>query len=154
MTYNVSKPINDLLKSYVEDNYQTYVDIIATANAVTLKALTSVEIGGTVAVHKTHEKPYMIIEPIGEDVTDTLPGQIESTIRYDVLIEADGYQEDDALTLVGLYKDAFCSMVFSDDTLGGEVDHASVTNIEQYPGGSGTSKYIMIAVEITVSQGR
>lgn len=154
MTYNLSKTVNDLLIAYVEANYQGYVDTIATANGVSLDSLTSVGIGGPAFMDKNKRKPYMLVEPVGEDIDDQIAGSVEVTMRYDVLIEALAPNEETALTAVGLYKDAFVSMILSDDTLGGEVDHAKVTNVEQYPGGSGTSKFILMAVEITVSQGR
>ena len=154
MTYYTSKYYTDILLSYIRTYYQTYLDAIATTSGVTLKSLSGADLGGPNFASKNRPRPYLLIEPMGEDIDDTLPGRIESVLRYDALIEADGFQEEDALILVGLYKDAFCSMIFSDDTLSGYVDHASVTNIEQYPGGSGTSKYILMAVEITVSQGR
>lgn len=152
--YNFSKPMADLMVSYTEANYQTYSDAIAAANSVTLDSMTSIAIGGSAFMDKNKRKPYILIEPVSEDIDDQIGGSIEAVMRYDVLIEAVAPNEETALTAVGLYKDAFVSMILSDDTLGGEVDHAKVTNVEQYPGGSGTSKFILMAVEITVSQGR
>lgn len=154
MIYYVSKAVNDILLSYLKTSYQTYLDAISEESGVTLLPLTSVEIGGPSTMEKMHRKPYMIIEPVSEEIDDQLPGVVEAVIRYDILIEAEGGQEEKALTNVGLYKDALVSSVLSDDTLGGEVIHASVTSIEQFPGGSGQSKYILASLQITVGQGR
>ena len=154
MTYYVSKSTNDILKNHINTYYQTYLDAIATLSGVVLKSLTSVEIGGSGFADKNRERPYMIIEPVADEIDDELPGNVESVLKFDILVEADAFQESEALTLVGLYKDAFVSMIISNNTLAGEVTHARVRNIEQFPGGTGTSKYILMAVEITVDQGR
>jgi hypothetical protein len=154
MRYYVSKTTDDLLIDHIEDNFQTYLDDISSVSGVSLDPLDSVKLGGSSAVDKIVRRPSILIEPVGEEINSKIAGSVESVLRYDVLIQAEGGQEEDALTNVGLYKDAFVSMIFSDDTLGGEVDDADVTSIERFAGGSAQIKNILLSVEITVSQGR
>lgn len=154
MTFYVSKPTTDALIAYIEANFQTYLDLVATASAVTLAPLTNVDRGGADFESKHHLMPFCLIEPLGMEISDELPTYVEIVLRYDILLAVDGFQESDALTLLECYQDAFVAMTLSDDTLSGAVDHISVKNIEQFPGGSGTTKYAILAVEVTVTQGR
>lgn len=154
MRYYVSKSTDDILLDHINDNFKTYLDDISSASGVKLDSLKSVKMGGPSAVDKITRRPSILIEPVSEEIDSTISGSVETVLRYDVLIQAEGGQEETALTNVGLYKDAFVSMIFSDDTLGGKVNDAKVTSIERFAGGSAQIKNILLSVEITVSQGR
>lgn len=154
MTYQVSYLTDKAFLAFVSANLDTYIDLVATSASVSMAHLRSTEIGGSGFVLKSRQKPFLIMEPEADEINDDLPGNVETILNYGVLICSDGSREDDAIVMSRLYKDAFVSMILSNDTLGGAVTHVSVRNVQHFPGGAVTERYTLLAVEITVDQRR
>jgi len=154
MTYQVSSLTDTAFLAFVQANLDTYIDLVATSSGKSMPHLRSAEIGGSGFALKARQKPFLILEPESDEINDELPGNVETILNYGVLICSSGTAEDEAITISRLYKDAFVSMILSNNTLGGAVTHITVRNVQHYPGGVVTDRYAMLAVEITVDQRR
>lgn len=153
MSFYVSKPVTDYLLDYIKDNFHTYIATKETESGIVLKDFTSVARGGANFERHNKTKPFCLLEPQGIEVSDELP-YFEATVNYDVLIAIDGFQDTESQTLAELYQDAFIDMIIDDDTLGGQVTHVTISNVEQYPGGTGSIRYVVLALAVTIQQGR
>lgn len=143
-----------MLKQYLLDNYDTYADLLrSAASEPSLPTIKSVEIGNDYT-KKGLVKPFIMLDPVRMIVDDEAIGLVNSDLSIDVLVAADSYTDEQASKWVMLYADAFQSMVLSDDTLGDEIAHASVEDIEFYPGGTGTTKYVLLNVVISIETDR
>lgn len=147
MIFNASKPITDALINEIEDNYDTYLQLIAEANDYELKSIETIKLG-TDYQAKGLEKPAILIDPRRMSVEDTLIGEVAAGYVFDVIFCYDGYSEEDAATAVQMYADAFTSMVISDDYFQGNLEHATVNDVEYYPGGSALARYAVLELEL------
>jgi hypothetical protein len=151
--FYVGKPITDALVAEIEDNFNTKLQEIADVSKTILEPIITIKIGADYASTGL-EKPAIIIDPVSLAIEDEAVGIISAIKTFEIVIIVDGFAEDDAIVRAELYADALIGMVTSDDFLGGEVTHASVPRVEYFPGGSGTSRYAVLDVEITLEQGR
>lgn len=145
-----------MLKQYLLDNYDTYADLLrSAASEPSLPTIKSVEIGNDYT-KKGLVKPFIMLDPVRMIIDDEAIGLVNSDLSIDVLfaVESYSYTDEQASKWVMLYADAFQSMVLSDDTLGDEIAHASVEDIEFYPGGTGTTKYVLLNVVISIETDR
>jgi len=146
-TFYSSKVILDALTDQIDNNYQTYLDLIATASGYELKSIETVKVGSDYLA-KGIEKPFILIDPRRMDVDDETIGLVRGRYLFDIMIAYDGFEEEDAVYAVQLYADAFISMVISDDYFTSTVDHASVNSVEYYPGSSFMARYAVLELEI------
>ena len=146
-TFYVSKVVIDALQAQITANFQTYLDLIATASGYELKEIETVKIGSDYA-SKGIDKPFILIDPRRMDVDDEAIGLVRGTYIFDIMIAYDGFDEEDAVYAVQLYADAFISMVISDDYFTNTVDHASVNSVEYYPGSSYMTRYAVLEFQI------
>lgn len=149
MIFYASKPITDALKTEIASNYQTYLSEIESKAKMSLKSLQDVKVGVDYQ-SKRLEKPFCLIDPKRLDIDDEAVGIVNAVYGFDVVFAFDGFDEEDAATAIQLYADAFVSMVQSDDFFGGKVDHATVPNIEYYPGASSVARYAILELDITL----
>jgi hypothetical protein len=146
-TFYTSKILTDAVLAMIEDQYPTHIAALESASGLTLKAIETVKVGVDYLA-KGLFKPFVLIDPRRMSIDDEGVGVVRGTAIYDIVIAYDGYSEEDATTAVQLYADAFVDMVMSDDYLNSTVDHASVTDIEYYPGGSGITRYAILGLEL------
>ena len=149
VNFYASKPMTDALVAEITDQYPTYLSAIATASGMTLRPVETVKVSIDYT-SKGIEKPCILIDPRRLDIEDETSGRIGAIYTYDIVIGYDGFDEEEAADAVQLYADAFVSMVVSDDYFSGQLDHASVKNIEYYPGGSLVSRYAVLQLELTL----
>lgn len=147
--FYVSKPVDDALKEEIENEYQTYLTSIEDASGLTLRSIETIKYG-TDYQAKGLIKPFILIDPRRMDVDDEAVGIVSARFIYDVVFAYDGFDEEDAVVATKLYADAFISMVISDDFFGGNLDHASVKNVEYYPGSSSVGRYAVLELELTL----
>ena len=153
MKYYVAKPAIDALTAHIQANLQTFIEQISEESGILLEPIASVGVGNDYEkVGK--QKPFILIDPTTDEIDDVAIGTVVTSLGYDVLIAVSGGTEETAITKVDLYKDAFISMILSDDFLSDLVDHASVNRVDHFPGGTGTTKYILLALTITIEQRR
>jgi hypothetical protein len=153
MRFYVSKPITDAFIAELEDNYNTYLQDIADTSKILLDELQTLRVGADYASTGL-AKPSLLLNPLSLEIDDEAVGIVSAKMMFEAIFIVDGFAEDDAIVRAELYADALIGMVTSDDFLGGEVTHASVPRVEYFPGGSGTSRYAVLDVEITLEQGR
>lgn len=153
MRYYVAKPAIDALKAHITANYQTFIEDISGVSETYLEPISYIGVGNDFE-KAGRVKPFMLIDPTADAIDGQIIGTVSTSLSYDVLIAVTGNDEDSAITKADLYKDAFISMILSDDFLSGLVDHAEVTSVDHYPGGTGNVKYILLALTITIEQGR
>lgn len=153
MMFYISKPITDALLAEIDESYNTHLQAIAATSKVKLERLRSIKVGADYAASGL-EKPALLLNPLSTDIDDEAVGIVTATMAFEAVFIISGFKEEDGITLAQLYADAFVGMVASDDFLGGEVTHAEVTRIEYYPGGTGTTRYAVLDVNITLEQGR
>ncbi len=154
MNYYKTKPLMAGLKSYIETHYETYLDQIrASSETHDLPTIVSVEIGGDYE-KKGKAKPWMILELDQILPEDQEVGRIEAGYSIDVAIAVDGYTEETAEEKVHLYTDAFLSMLWADQYLGCLVINTQVRVVDNFPGGTGNVKYILINLLLTVEEAR
>jgi len=147
--FYASKVVTDSLVAQIDANYQTYLSLIETASGMELKSINTVKVGADYQA-KGMMRPFILIDPQRMDVDDEAMGIVRADYTYTVLIAYDGFAEEDAVTAVQLYADAFISMVISDDYFTSTVDHASVTGVEYYPGSSVQTRYAVLDLVITL----
>lgn len=153
MRYYVAKPAIDALLAHIEINLHTYIEDLSEVSGVYLEPIQYIGVGND--FEKTgRAKPFLLIDPTSDAIESQIVGTVVTELSYDVLIAVTGNSEDNAIAKTALYKDAFISMILSDDFLSDLVDHAEVTRVDHYPGGTGTVKYILLALTITVEQRR
>jgi len=99
-------------------------------------------------------RPCVTVDPVKNTPDDERIGCIPSEIGIEILLTCEASTGELALEYTECYADAFVSMVLSNDTLGGAVQHISVVDIEYYPGGTGTEKRVLLVVELTVKTDR
>ncbi len=154
MTYYVSKATSDLLIAYIKSNYETYLALIRTASGLLeIPRIEQIKKGNDYT-QKGLLKPFMLIDPVSTPIDEEAVECIHSELLYDVLIAVDGYDNEQVTEYSECYADAFISMILSNDRLGSQVYHASVVNIESFPGGTGTIRYVLLSLEITVETDR
>jgi hypothetical protein len=153
MRYYVAKPAIDALKAHIEANYQDFIEDLSEASDTYLEPIAYIGIGNDFE-KAGRAKPFLLIDPTSDSIDNDVIGTVSTSLSYDVLIAVTGDSEGSAITKADLYKDAFISMILSDDFLSGLVDDAQVTSVEHYPGGTVTTKYILLALTITIEQGR
>jgi len=154
MTYYEIKPAIDTLKTYIEANYETYLALIRTASGFReLPKIAKVNVGNDYN-EKGRVKPFILIDPVNATIDDEGIGCMETVINIDVLFACEGATPEIITEYTECYADAFVSMVLSNDTLGDGVQHISVRDIAYYPGGTGTVKYVLLNVEVTVETDR
>lgn len=153
MLYYVSKPVLDTLKKHIESNYQVFLSQIASASGCSIKPIAEISIGNDYR-NSSLQKPFILIDPDFDDISYESYGVVETTLAFDVLFAVQSYSEKDVLEKVCLYKDAFISMVLSDDFLGGGVAHAFIDRVDHFPGGSSNEKYVLLMLKITYEQRR
>lgn len=142
------------LKSYIESNFETYAALLRTAASDSeLPAIRNVVIGNDYS-RKGLVKPFIMIDPVRMDPEDETVGTVLSELNIDILIAAESFTDEKATKWVTLFADAFQSMILSDDTLGDEFYHASVEDIEFYPGGTGQTKYVLLSVVLSIETDR
>jgi len=153
MSFYVSKPVTDAFLAELEASYNTNLQVLADAAGVQLLDLATIKVGADYAAIGI-KKPALLLDPVSMEIDDEAVGIITAKMLFEVVFIIDGHKEDDAIVRAELYADALVGMVTSDDFLGSAVTHASVPRIEYFPGGSGTSRYAVLDVEITLEQGR
>ena len=154
MTYYVTKPAIDTLKAYIIANYDTYLQLIRIASSYReLPKIVTVEVGNDYDA-KGKLKPFVLIDPVGASIDDEGIGCIPTIVTLDVIFAIEGCDSETVTEYSECYADAFVSMFLTDDTLGDGVFHASVKDIEYFPGGTGTIKYVLLNVELTVETDR
>jgi len=154
MTYYVTKPAIDTLIAYIKANYETYLALIRTASGFReLKKIATVKVGNDYTA-KGLVRPCVTVDPVKNTPDDERIGCIPSEIGIEILLTCEASTGELALEYTECYADAFVSMVLSNDTLGGAVQHISVVDIEYYPGGTGTEKRVLLVVELTVKTDR
>ena len=153
MRYYVAKPAIDAILAHINENLQSFINDLSEVSGVYLEPVQYIGVGND--LEKTgRAKPFLLIDPTSDAIETQIVGTVSTELSYDVLIAVTGNSEDSAIAKTALYKDAFISMILSDDFLSGMVDHADVTRVDHYPGGTGTVKYILLALTITIEQRR
>jgi hypothetical protein len=154
MTHYTAWDVMTMLEDYIDSNYETYVALIRTAASDTrVPKVKTVEIGNDYT-RKGLTKPFIMIDPVRMNIDDETVGLVVSDFNIDVLIAVESFTDEEATKWATLYGDAFVSMVLSDDTLGDEVAHASVSDIEFYPGGTGNTKYVLLNMVLSIETER
>ncbi len=154
MNFYKTLPTVKGLRDYIIKNYDTYLEQLRTSSEeYDLPCINSVEIG-TDYTSKGRSKPFILIDPASMNPEDDMPGHIEAVMAVDVLIAVDGYTDTSASEKAMLYADAFLSMVWADQYLGCLVIHATPTQVDYFPGGTGNVKYILINLLLTVEESR
>lgn len=154
MTYYVSKPTSDLLIAYIKANYETYLALIRTASELREIPKITVVKKGNDYTNKGLVKPFILVDPVATPIDDEAVGCVHSMFNYDIIIAVDGYDNEQITDYAECYGDAFISMILSNDRLGSQVYHASVKDIEHFPGGTGTIRYVLLNLEITIETDR
>lgn len=154
MIYYVSKPTSDLLIEYIKTYYETYLDLIRTASGLyEIPRIQQIKKGNYYS-QKGLLKPFMLIDPVSVPLDDEAVECVHSELLFDVLIGVDGFDNEKLIEYTECYGDAFISMILSDDRLGDQVYHASIVNIEPFPGGTGVIRYVLLSLEITIETDR
>ncbi len=154
MNYYKTRPLMAGLKDYVEAHFETYLAQIRNeASFHDLPSLASVDIGGDYE-KKGKARPWMILELDQILPEDQETGWIEAGYSIDVVIAVDGFTEETAEEKVHLYADAFMSMIWADQQMGCLTTNAEIRVVDNFPGGTGNVKYILINLLLTVEEAR
>lgn len=154
MIINAIWPTMTMLKAYILNNFDAFVASIASAVEVSdIPIIQSVEIGNDYTRNGLR-KPFVMIDPVRSIPDDETVGIVADDLSFDILIAIDSYTDGEATMWVSLYADAFLSMILSDDTLGDQVSHASIEDREFFPGGTGTTKYVLLNLMISIETDR
>lgn len=154
MTYYTVWDVLTNLQDYVQENFETYAALLRTAaTEQKLPKVRSVEIGNDYT-RKGLTKPFIMLDPVRMVIDDETVGVVNSDLNIDVLIAVESYTDEQAAKWSALMADSFESMILSDDTLGDVVAHASVTDIEFYPGGIGSTKYVLLSLVLSIETDR
>jgi len=148
-TFYVSKPITDALLQALRENYPDHVKAMATSSGMRMDAIKTIKISNDYAAIGL-QRPAILVDPVSAEIEDEAVGIVSAKLLYEVVFIIDGQQEDDLTYRTMLYADALVGMITSDDYLNSEVTHASANRIEYYPGGTGTTRYAIVDVEITL----
>lgn len=149
MNYIESYRLTMGLQEYMAAHLEEHINQVAVLVAKDLPGINSVALG--VDYEKSGRKhPYILIAPssIKPDY-DEYQGMVESSFTADCLIAVEGYSSATVLENSLLYADACMGMISSDDTLAGLCDHAQISSIGFFPGGTGNRMFTVISIELT-----
>lgn len=146
MTFLQSYKLTNGLRQYTQDYLGTYITLVAGEAGKDLALMSSVGIG-TDYEKSGRKHPYVLIAPSDlKPDYDEYQGMVESAFTADCLIAVDGFSSAAVLEHSLLYADAYMSMISSDDTLKGLCDHAEVSSIGYFPGGTGNRMFTVISI--------
>lgn len=146
-SFYVSKPVMDALKDSLKANYNTHLQSLASSSGMKLDAIKVVKISNDYSATGL-QKPCILMDVVSCDVEDEAVGIVSGTLTFEIVFIIEGQKEDDLTYRTMLYADALVSMITSDDYLESSVTHASVSRIEYYPGGTGSTRYAIADVDI------
>ncbi|MCF7944726.1 MAG: hypothetical protein K9L75_04240 [Spirochaetia bacterium] len=143
----------DTVKTFIQQHIDPYLQQIRDETGEELPALTSISIGQDYT-KRGRMKPFVLIDPMLLTPDDEAQGVIGGSYNIDLLIAVDGYTDEITSRRAMRYADALADCIFDYDSLDGQVYHARINNIEYFPGGTGTEKYVLISISVMQEMNR